>query len=287
MSNTVVPLPQLVEKARSLPCAPWLLPKLMEQLAAPDTTADQIEALIKLDSGLATETLRLANSAYFSGSMPCDSFTHAIVRLGFREIYRLATTKIASRWLTNPAQGYSWEPGDLYRHSLTVAVGADLLAKKLGRVTPEIAYTAGLLHDVGKLALAYVCAASFEEIRLFQAEKQCPWREAELALLGYDHTEVAGALLHTWAFPPNLIEVVRFYPRPRLSTAEHRSLVTCVHAAKHLALCLGTGVGEEGFSTELDEALLAEQGITPELIESLLPAVLAGAKKLLQSDSSG
>ncbi len=78
-----------------------------------------------------------------------------------------------------------------------------------------------------------------------------------------------------------------FYPRPRLASAEHRPLVTCVHAAKHLALCPGTGVGEEGFTTELDEALLAEEGITPELLESLLPAVLAGAKKLLQGESSG
>jgi putative nucleotidyltransferase with HDIG domain len=287
MSTTVIPLPQLIEKARTLPCAPWLLPKLMEQLSAQDTTADQIEALIKLDSGLASETLRLANSAYFSGSMPCDSFTDAIVRLGFREMYRLATTKIASRWLHNPAPGYGWEPGDLYRHSLTVAVGADLLAKKLGRVTPEIAYTAGLLHDVGKLALAFVCADSFEEIRRFQAEKQCPWREAESALLGYDHTAVAGALLRTWSFPPNLIEVVSFYPRPRLAATEHQELVTCVHAAKHLALCLGTGVGEDGFTTELDAAILAEQGITPELLESLLPAVLEGARKLLQSEMPG
>ena len=219
MSTTVVPLPRLVEQARRLPCAPWLLPKLMEQLDAQDTTADQIEALIKLDSGLASDTLRLANSAYFSGAMHCDSFTDAIVRLGFREMYRLATTKIASRWLTNPAQGYGWQPGDLYRHSLTVAVGADLVAKKLGEVTPEIAYTAGLLHDVGKLALAYVCSARFEEIRRYQAEKKCPWREAESALLGYDHTEVASALLRTWSFPANLVAVVSFYPRPRLAAA--------------------------------------------------------------------
>ena len=287
MSTTAVSLPQLIEKARRLPCAPWLLPKLMEQLNAQDTTADQIEALIKLDSGLASDTLRLANSAYFSGAMHCDSFTDAIVRLGFREMYRLATTKIASRWLTNPAEGYGWEPGDLYRHSLTVAVGADLLAKKLGHVTPEIAYTAGLLHDVGKLALAYVCSARFEEIRRYQAEKKCSWREAESALLGYDHTEVAGALLRAWSFPSNLIAVVSFYPRPRLAAAEHRALVTCVHAAKHLALCLGTGVGEDGFTTELDEAILAEQGITPELMESLLPAVLAGSKKLLQGEMPG
>jgi putative nucleotidyltransferase with HDIG domain len=287
MSTEAIPLPALVEKARQLPCAPWLLPKLMEQLSAPNTTAEQIEALIKLDSGLATETLRLANSAFFTGSMPCDSFTDAIVRLGFREIYRLATAKIAARWLTNKVEGYGWEPGDLYRHSLAVAVGADLLAKKLGKVSPEIAYTAGLLHDVGKLALAFACSACFEQIRQLQAQEECAWREAEHRLLGYDHTDVAGELLRLWAFPQNLLEVVTFYPQPRAASPEHQTLVAYIHAAKHLALCLGTGVGEEGFTTELDEAFLKEQGIAPDLLESLLPDVLAGTNKLTQNEATG
>ena len=281
MSHPVIPLSQLVERARTLPCAPWLLPKLLKQLEEPDSSAGDIEALIKLDSSLASATLQLANSAYFKKSRPCDSFSDAVVLLGFREIYRLATTKIASRWLTNPTQGYGWEPGDLYRHSLTVAVSADLLAKATGLANAELAYTAGLLHDVGKLALAFVCADNFEDVRELQAREQCAWREAEHRLLGYDHTDVASELLQKWSFPANLVQVVRFYSRPRLADEEHRALVTHIHAAKHLALCLGTGVGEEGFHTEIDEPLLREQGIAPDLLESLLPKVLATSEKLL------
>jgi putative nucleotidyltransferase with HDIG domain len=286
MSKLAVPLDEVVKRAATLPAAPWLLPKLMQQLADTDSAADQVETLIRMDTGLASGTLRLANSAYFNNAMPCDSLSDAIVRLGFREIYRLATTKIASAWLSHPVDGYGWEPGDLYRHSLTTAVAADLLAKQTERIEPEIAYTAGLLHDVGKLALAFVCSEDFDDVRRRQAEGGAPWRVAEHEVFGYDHTDVAGSLLEKWTFPPSLIEVVRFYPRPRLADPEHRSLVTHVHAAKHIALCLGTGVGEEGFQSELDEEILRAEDITPEMTESILPAVLDISTNLLHTQGS-
>jgi putative nucleotidyltransferase with HDIG domain len=282
MSAPHIPLPGLIEAAKQLPCAPWLLPKLIELLEDRDAAAEQIESLIKLDSGLATATLRLANSAYFGKAAPCETFNDAIVRLGFREIYRLASTEMAGRWLGHSVQGYGWEPGDLYRHSLTVAVAADLLAQQTGGADPEVAYTAGLIHDVGKLALAFVCGECFEDVRAYQAEERCAWRAAEHHVFGYDHTDVAGELLQTWNFPPSLVQVVRFYPRPSLADEEHRALVTHIHAAKHLALCIGTGVGEDGFHTEIDEAAMRSQGITPASLEALLPDVLMTSARLLE-----
>jgi putative nucleotidyltransferase with HDIG domain len=282
--KTTITLEQVVEKARRLPAAPWLLPKLLGLLSDSDSAAGQVEDLIKMDSGLATGTLRLANSAYFSGSMGCDSLTEAVVRLGFGEMYRLATTSIAQGWLQNDAPGYGWQPGDLYRHSLTVGVAADLLAKHTNAISSEVAYTAGLLHDVGKLALAFSCGQQFEQVRKLRVETQCAWRMAEKELFGFDHTDVGGELLKVWEFPASLVQVVRFYPQPHLAAEEHRALVTHVHAAKHIALCLGSGVGEEGFLSELDEESLRNEGITPEITEALLPAVLDVSTKLLQGE---
>lgn len=285
MSAGPLTLSQVVEKARRLPAAPWLLPKLMALLSDPDAAAGQVEDLIKMDSGLASGSLRLANSAYFSGAAACDSLTEAIVRLGFGEMYRLATTTVTQGWLNNQVDGYGWEPGDLYRHSLTVAVAGDLLAKHTDAISSEVAYTAGLLHDVGKLALAYSCSSQFDQVRRLQHEIGCAWREAEKKLLGFDHTDVAGELLKAWDFPASLIQVVRFYPQPYLAAPEHRAVVAHVHAAKHIALCLGTGVGEEGFLSELDEESLRHEGITPEITEALLPLVLDLSSRLLEGDS--
>lgn len=285
MSHSALPLSRVIEQARQLPCSPWLLPKLMTLLDDPDASAGDVEDLIKVDSGLAAATLRLANSAFFSKAAACDSFSDAIVRLGFGEVYRLVTTKMASRWLSNPAEGYGWQPGDLYRHSLTVAVGADLLAKRSGLVKPELAYTAGLLHDVGKLALAYVAPEAFPGLREFQAREQCAWREAEHRLFGYDHCDVGGELMDAWTFPENLVDVVRFYTRPRLAAPANQPLVAHVHAAKHIALCIGTGVGEDGFHTEIDEAFLRENGFSPESLETLLPEVLLVSTRLLSGEA--
>jgi putative nucleotidyltransferase with HDIG domain len=286
MSNgpTALPLQMVCEMARSLPCSPRLLPQLMGMLKDQNASAQDIEALIRRDPGLAAATLRLANSAYFSAARACDSLSEAIVRLGNREMYKLAVSSLAARWLTNDVQGYGWEPGDLCRHSVCVAVAAQLLAREKLADQVDISYTAGLFHDVGKLALAYACGDQFEAVRQLQQSTGISWRQAERDTMGYDHTDIGGAMMESWGFPVSLVEVVLYYPRPKLAAETHRPLVTLIHAAKHLAILLGPGVGEDGFTTEMDGESLAAYGYTPDYLESVMPKLLVDAEKLMGSD---
>jgi putative nucleotidyltransferase with HDIG domain len=273
--------------AKSLPASPWLLPKLQTALKNPDTTVEETEALIKKDAGLSSAVLRTANSAFF-GDSKCDTLHQALLRLGNREIFKVASMTIAGRWLSNSVTGgYGWEPGDLCKHSLCVAIAAEILANESGKVPPDVAYLAGLLHDVGKLALAYACADGFEEVRVHQQLHQCSWREAEKQIFGYDHTDVGGILLESWSYPINLIETALYYPRPSLAGHDHLPLIAHVHAAKHLSLQLGVGVGEEGFTTELDESVFEIVGLTPEMMELAMPKILMAAEKILSAISAG
>lgn len=285
--NDPLPLQIVCEMAKSLPASPWLLPKLQTAIKNPDTTVEEIENLIKKDAGLSSSILRTANSAFF-GDSKCDKLHDALLRLGNREIFKVASMTIAGRWLSNNITGgYGWEPGDLCKHSLCVAIAAEVLAKESGKVPPDVAYLGGLLHDVGKLALAYSCSDLFEQVRIHQKETQCSWRVAEKTIFGYDHTDVGGILLETWSYPINLIETALYYPRPSLAGKEHLPLIAHVHAAKHLSLQLGVGVGEEGFTTELDESVFAEVGITPEMIELAMPKILIASEKILAAISGG
>jgi putative nucleotidyltransferase with HDIG domain len=190
---------------------------------------------------------------------------------------------MSGQWLTQSVEGYGWEPGDLYKHSICVAVAAEILAKKTNKVTAEIAYTAGLLHDVGKLAIAYACAEHFNTIRTTAEETHIPWRVAELQVLGFDHTQVGAALLESWEFPQSLVEVAKFYPQPSLAKPECFDLVTHIHASKHLAVGIGVGVGEEGFSTELDEAALDKYGFNGEMVEDCMPKILAESERMFRN----
>ena len=268
-------------KAARLPCSPVLLPRLTKALGDDGMTADDLEAIIVVDPALTAATLRLANSAFFRSGSECETVSEAIIRLGFREIYRLAVTTLGSRWFNHPVEGYGWEPGDFCRNSLCVAVAAERLAEDSGKVDKELAYTAGLIQGIGKMAIAFACGEFFPPIREHQKTANCSWWQAEHAVLGYHQSEVGARLLQIWKFPENLIEVVRHSDHPSTIPAAHRVLMAHLHAAKFVATNIGAGVAEDGFLMELDSELLMEQGFAPDLLIAAQPSVLEAVTKLL------
>jgi HD-like signal output (HDOD) protein len=211
-----------------------------------------------------------------------DNLEEAIQRLGQREIYRLAALALTGRWMNMPVDGFGWEASDFCRFSLVTAVAAEYLAEQSGTVEPQTAYTAGLVHEVGKLALAYSCAPYFGEIRQRQREKGISWLAAERAVLGFTHAEVGATLLRGWNFPDMLVAVTRYNPPAPDVPATALPLVMNVHAAKFLAATMGPGAGLDSFLFELNTPLLAEWGFTPELLEAALPEVFDRASRIMQ-----
>lgn len=273
---------EVCEKALRLPCSPALLPRLIALLEKEDATIDDLEAVIRIDPVLASSTLRLANSAYFAaGSSEVENLSEAIMRLGHKEIYKLAALSMAHRWMDQKVEGYRWEPGDFCRHALIVAVGAEYLAERSGQVDPKIAYTAGLVHEIGKLAVAYACADQFPDIRKAQAQADMPWLQAEKRVLGYNHAEVGAELLRRWKFPASLVAVGTCNPPKASDPAEVLPLLAHVHAAKYIGVTIGAGVAEDGFLFELNSALLVEWGFQPNVVEAAIPQVLERASRLL------
>jgi HD-like signal output (HDOD) protein len=161
----MITLAEVCEKALRLPCSPVLLPRIIEVIAREDVSVTELEKVICLDPVLASSTLRLANSAYFSSAdNRVERLEEAIQRLGLREIYRLAALSLAGRWMSAQGDGYRWEAGDFCRMALVTAVAAEYLAEQLNLVDPRVAYTAGLVHEIGKLAVAYSCGEHFAAI---------------------------------------------------------------------------------------------------------------------------
>jgi HD-like signal output (HDOD) protein len=263
-------LDEVCERALRLPCAPALLPRLIIALDSPDTTADDIADLITVDPGLAASTLRLANSAYFGASMRAENLSQAVVRLGQQELFRLAALALVSRWETGVGRG---EAGDFSRHALCTALAAEALAESSERVSPQTAYTTGLLCDLGKLALTHTCEEFFPAIRAYAAEKKCVWTVAEVAVLGYSNVQVGAQLLRAWNFPALLVSVAEFYLKPLEAPEDALGLIAHLQAAKFIATSFGPGVGEDGFLIELNSAFLLEWNFTPELLQETMPIV--------------
>jgi HD-like signal output (HDOD) protein len=272
-------LEEACERALRLPCAPALLPRLILALDSPDTTADDIADLITVDPGLAASTLRLANSAYFGVTTRAENLSQAVVRLGQQELFRLAALALVSRWETGVGRG---EAGDFSRHALCTALAAEALAENSERVSPQTAYTTGLLCDLGKLALSHTCEDFFPAIRAHAVANHCAWTDAETAVLGYNNVQVGAQLLRAWNFPPVLVSVAEHYLHPMEAPEDVLPLIAHLQAAKFIAISFGPGVGEEGFLIELNADFLLEWNFTPELLQATMPIVHERARARLK-----
>ena len=263
-------LDEVCDRALNLPASPAILPQLLASLHPAEGTAGEIGRILRLDSALAAATLRLANSACFCAREPVVSIERAILMLGHREIYRLAAQSVVSRWERVHYTKLPWDPGDCFRHSLCTALAAEVIAEASGGCDPEVAYTAGLVCNLGKLALAYVCADHYPQISARAARSGCTWSEAETAVLGFHQIEVGARLLRAWRFSEGLARAVELQLNPAGAPAEFRPLATHLHAARYLAVTLGPGVTEGGFLFALDGAFLTAQGFSVEFLEKSL-----------------
>ncbi len=281
MSSPLPPsLEKVCEAALRLPCAPSLLPRLSQALQSDSSSAQDIERLITLDPSLAASTLRLANSAAMGGGRVA-TVEEAVFRLGAKEIYRLAALALVGRWESNAGPGLRWTPGDFSRHALCTAIAAEVLASTTERIDPQVAYTAGLICDVGKLALAHSCHEFYPAVRVCTEQTKCTWEQAERTVLGYHHADAGARLLRAWQFPAAFVAAVEHQFAPAGAPADALPLLAHLHAAKYLATSMGPGVMEEGFLTAVHGSFLTEWGFTTEILDTAMPIVLERASARL------
>lgn len=264
--------------ALRLPCSPALLPRLSEALQSESSSTGEISKIIQIDTALAASTLRLANSAYFGGtSNAVETVEQAILRLGAKEIYRLAALALLGRWPVSTQSGCNWEASDFCRHALCCAIATEVLAEITMQVDPQVAYTAGLTHELGKLALAHSCGDFFPLIRACRLQRQITWENAEKEVLGYEHAEVGARLLRAWHFSENLVATAEFQHRPNSAPAAALPLLVHLHAGRLVAASMGPGISEDGFLFHVNGHLLLEWNFTPAMLEEAMLVALERA----------
>jgi len=234
----------ILAKVKSFPSMPGAAEKLLKLLDNPDTTAPQIEQILRYDPGLTANLLKLTNSVYFG--LPCKvgSVGQAIVLLGWKKLLQLVMASCVNAIMSKPVPGYGLSAGELWRHSIAVSVAAEDLAKELKISAPENIFTAALLHDIGKLVLGSFVKEDLEEIEI-EASIGISFEVAEHKVLGTNHAEVGAQILKSWSFPQALVNAVRWHHDPD-SAGKTDTLIDIVHVANILCLMIGIGVGREG-----------------------------------------
>ncbi|MCP4678872.1 MAG: response regulator [Deltaproteobacteria bacterium] len=197
---------EVVRDSKSLPADLKVYSELIALLNSDNTNINRISDIIKQDPAMSAKILQLVNSSFFVRSAEITSIKNAVVRLGLRFVKELV---LMAEIFTAP--GLSSRAGlltvdKLQNHCMATAnIAAMLFTEKK---TSENAFTAGILHDVGKLLLAFDRSEQWKEAVKLSRKEKIPKIEAERKVFGFTHAEVGAYLLHLWQIPNSITEAV-------------------------------------------------------------------------------
>ena len=252
-----------------MPAAPVL--RVLRLLGQPDVDASEVTSLVQQDAVLTGKLLAYCNSAATGLPTRVGTVDEAVFYLGHGEVQRLVISLGLGSTVRPKLAGYLMEEGALWRHTLFTA---HLTAKVLARsdslgTEPGVSYTAGLLHDFGKLIFSHTLDATTRDaVRAEVQQNQLPLVLAERRVLGTDHAEVGALLLQDWALPEVIVEAVALHHVP--PTGSRPSLAAVVHVADLLAHEAGSAPGFDGLAISVDPGALASLNLTSDTMQDLL-----------------
>ncbi len=197
----------IVQLEVRLPPLPAVMLELQEVIHRRNASADQIAEVIGKDPGLAAWLLKLVNSPYYGFSAKISTISRAVALVGTRQIQALAMGGALNSLAVLLPKGLL-DMEQFWRHSVAVGIAAQELWKLAGRAESEQLFVSGLLHDCGKLALAYTApkvSAVLHEALDYNAK---PSYMMEKERIGFDHARLGGMLLHRWNMPLPLVMAV-------------------------------------------------------------------------------
>ncbi len=257
-----------IDKINEIVPFPTVVAQIMSELLKEDTATDRIVQLIETDAVLTARILRAANSPYYGLRWEVNSISRAVVLLGFEEVSRLVLIyQMKQRvFALSPDQREYLER--LWRHSVSTGAVARMLALLVGFRGEGKEFTAGLLHDMGKIVLVQYFADSMAMIQRMTAELDARDVEAEMQTVAITHAEIGGQLGERWGLPPVYVEVMRCHHESATATL-NRPLVALTRFADLLCERWGSGIGEQkmNFELETDESWTLLRRLFPRMAD--------------------
>lgn len=235
-------LRRVTESVLNLPTLPVVASRLLQMLDDPNVSCGTFSKALSEDQALTARILKLANSAYYGFPRSIGTVNLAVVVLGFDTVKDLVLS-VAVMDLFRSSRDGRFDIPTFWEHSLRVAAASRRLARLLRWRAVGESFTAGILHDVGKIVMYQYQPLEFDEMVRRVLEDGVPPLDAELDVLGATHTDVGAWLAEKWNLPEGLVEAVRFHHAPAGASQEHAASAALLHLADYLSRRIGFGNG--------------------------------------------
>ena len=280
MTNQTLTPQKLLKFTGNIPPFPKAVQRVMAMLRDHSIQLTKVGEVVALDQGLSGKVLRMANSAYFGLPRKVYNVTEALVLLGFANVRSVLVSASVGNILCRKLAAYGLEAGSLWEHSVGAAYASQMLARRIDARVYSMAFSAGLLHDVGKVAInealepdvrtalcqgvktthrpsfgqgprggvrsAYDAPGSRSAPLPCGRQRHHPeleWRKkdkVETEIVGATHAEVGSKVCLKWNLPEEIVEAVAFHHHPA-EAPSHAKLAAIVAMADHCVSLLKDG----------------------------------------------
>lgn len=232
--NLVLHADDIVASLGDLPSLPAVVMELLNNIDQENIDISVLAKKVSYDQALTAKTLRLANSSQYGLQVKATTIQQAITYLGFQTTRNLITAAaITGCFPEGNCKGF--DDKAFWRHSIATAACARIIARMI-KFNQDYAFTAGLLHDIGRLVLVSNFPRHFEQVLLYRETNDCYLLDAERHVLGVDHVQAGVALAEHWNFSDTMRLGIAYHHEPE--TAGAGFLASIIHVANAVVYAL-------------------------------------------------
>jgi putative nucleotidyltransferase with HDIG domain len=241
------------KRINDIPMLSVVATRLLEISGDERVSLKDIVKIVEKDAYLTARILRIANSVTFSRGRSISTIGDAIVRLGEKTVVGVAMES-STTFFKQPLSGYESPAGELWNHSLYTAIAAREVSRfAITPLNPELSYTAGLMHDIGKPIISDFLAVNVKDLTSRCDSHQVEdFAAAERDVMGMDHAEAGLELAVHWKLPEPLRMAIRWHHEPAHCKPSYQGLAYTIHIADILAMMEGGGLGADFLSYKMD-----------------------------------
>jgi putative nucleotidyltransferase with HDIG domain len=250
----------IAKNLEDLPSLPAVVMELLSSIDQQDVDISVLAKKVSHDQALTAKTLRLANSSLYGLQVKVTTIQQAITFLGFQTTRNLITAAAVTGCFAD-GQCPGFDDKAFWRHSIATAACAKVLARRM-RFNQDYAFTAGLLHDIGRLVLVTSYPALYQQVLAYRATEDCAVLEAERAILGVDHVVAGVALAEHWNFSDTMKMAIQQHHDPEAPGAGF--LATIIHVANAIVHALDLAREENDLVPAVSSAAWTALGLNEE-----------------------
>ena len=276
-ASTLIDLGSLQQRIAQLPALPRAAAEALAMLRDENSGAEDCARCIGTDQALTARVLRLANSAFYGVPGRVGSVNRAVQMLGKRTLRGALTTVVLSgQFSAIQCEGFRFD--GFWRHTIGTAIGAEAIARARS-LDDETAFTAGVLHDIGRLALAAHFPRETAAMLELARTRDLPWLEAERLALQTDHAVIGAAIASHWNFPAGVQAAIAAHHLPR-QDGNGAGMADVIHVADAIVHALDLA-GEAGEAVpEIDAQAWQRVGLSADQALELFQCIEQGVTAL-------